>query len=203
MNNLNVYDLKVISKKIFKNQGKFPIINIPIPRFSKFDDDVSKLSDFNNLEPNEKSKILSMICKDNYTESQIVYLQLNYTFSAGFALTDDSICIGGDIEECILKYSDIDKIYIEGDFLHIDTKTIQDYSYDLKKNIFLKVYRTDEKIKQYVEEVKKIFWGRSFVDIIITLVALILFPILVLSVAGPEIAVIGTIIAIISMISFL
>ena len=97
--------LKALAQRIFGNYGDWT------RQFNK----------------SEKSMILKML--GGYTESQIVYLEVEDDFSAGFALTMDSFCTAGKLGNFVIKYNNIE--YVSDDnVLTISTKSGSDYFAD-------------------------------------------------------------------------
>ena len=106
-----------------------------------------------NLLPNKKSSALTIVCKDKYVESQIVYMQLYNDLSAGFAFTIDSFCINYAGRKYIINYNDIVGVTVfSNDIVYIYLKGgFCDFKYGsiFSDNKF-------EKMKQFFEAVKKL-----------------------------------------------
>ena len=88
-----------------------------------------------------------MVCQGKYSEHQIVFMQLTKDFSAGagFALTTDTFCTGGEAGDNLIPYKKITRDW--------DTWCmVFGFVFEL---IFSK---TDyEKVKKLIEEVAKNF----------------------------------------------
>ena len=109
---LSIEELKILSEKIFKNGGKFPVISFLEGHEFIF-------SNYAKLDNLQKSLALKIICHGQYQENQIAYMQISEDLAAGFALTTDALCIGGNIGNKIFKYSDIVETCAEFDTLLI------------------------------------------------------------------------------------
>ena len=62
---------------------------------------------------NKKNIILKILCNGKYYPDDIIYLRITNDFSAGWAFTKDSFCIGGSIGNEIIPYESIKDINID------------------------------------------------------------------------------------------
>lgn len=91
-----IEELKALAEKIFQTGGKFPIVK-----------GGKQISTFDQLDKDEKSAALRMVCQGKYAEHQIAFMQLTEDLSSGFAMTIDSFCTGGGVGNNFIPYKDI------------------------------------------------------------------------------------------------
>lgn len=94
-----IEELKALAEKIFQTGGKFPIVK-----------GGKQISTFDQLDKDEKSAALRMVCQGKYAEHQIAFMQLTEDLSSGFALTVDSFCTGGGVGSNLILYKDIKNV---------------------------------------------------------------------------------------------
>ncbi|SHK24917.1 hypothetical protein SAMN05216582_10138 [Selenomonas ruminantium] len=59
------------------------------------------------LTPGKKKIALRLICKNAYTEKELVHIKVIDDLSAGYALTKDSVCFGGNFGNILIRYNEL------------------------------------------------------------------------------------------------
>ena len=98
--------LKILAKELFKNDGEWSIVKLELKK-DRRDYEHKFISAFNDLNKDEKSFALRLVCQDKYSEEQIAYLRLTEDLSAGFALTENDFCFGDRFGSKIRHYKEI------------------------------------------------------------------------------------------------
>ena len=83
--------IKELVKNIFPNNGEWSIVKLGLQK-DRRDYEHKFIASFNSLEDEKKLAVLNLVCQGKYSEEQIAYLRLTEDLSAGFALTEDSVC---------------------------------------------------------------------------------------------------------------
>ena len=90
-------------------------------------DGASSLGDEPNT--NKKKVALKLLCKNKYTEDDLIHICIRSDFTAGWCFTKDSLCFYNTGSSGIIKYRDITDIMSNYSNLTIFTSMI---SYDLR-----------------------------------------------------------------------
>ncbi len=117
-----IEDLKELAQKLFETQNTWEIVK-----------NGEVVAGYDGLTKIEKSVALKMVCHQ-YTEDQIAYIRLTEDLTSGFALTVDSFCAGGKIQNALIRYTDIKSAVAYEDAYPVDAEECDSLSYVLKIN---------------------------------------------------------------------
>lgn len=119
---------------------------------------------------NKKNIILKILCNGKYYPDDIIYLRITNDFSAGWAFTKDSFCIGGSIGNEIIPYESIKDINIDtysrepkfeimcknNKKITISTAGSTDFDFKLSIQYLICNYNIGNYMKQYLDTVSKL-----------------------------------------------
>lgn len=100
------------------------------------------------LSPAKKKIALRLICKGHYQEKDLIHIKVAEDLSAGYALTKDSICFGGNFGNIIVPYKDIDT---NGEPISVSTKFNGTFSFDEVYTYILHTYSGEFVLASAVE----------------------------------------------------